>query len=289
MTEDHNEDTVRPASAERGPEGIEAVRRWLRETGYPLEYAAARTLQQVGFRALQGLHYTTPADTTKAREVDVVAEAPARQIAKQVFWDDFVLVRLVVECEVLRTPWVVLTRSGSGTAAGLLSHAIGSSKAIAALVDAAKRAAETPDLFATPARHGFSVIESRPASAAERRNGERKREEERIDGGYAALAQVVSAVHGLRASDGSGWSLYWPVVVVRGPLFHLGYDDEGTEILESVEWQRVFWAGHPSGPTHVDVVRERHLEAYSRRALAGLSECAERLRTASAAGARKKP
>jgi len=91
----------------------------------------------------------------------------------------------------------------------------------------------------------------------------------------------------MRARDKLGWSIYWPVVVVRGPLFHLGYDEQGDEILEPVQWQRVSWAGHVSGPTMIDIVRENHLEPFGRMALAGLTECGDRLSAASESRSRR--
>lgn len=282
----HDDMPSASSTATGDTEGVDGVRKWVRETGYPLEYASARTLQKVGFQTFQGVHYVTArADLPKAREVDIVANVGVDQEGL-VYMQDLVTVRLVVECKVLKTPWVVLTRP-TRSMPNLIHGAIGTRKAREGLLSVIESGGTLPDLLVTPERSGFSIVEARIPSASERRGEERKRADERIDGAYAALAQVVSAAHGLAGELKEGWSLYWPLIVVRGPLFHLGYDDDGEEILESVEWQRVMWMGHPDGRTHVDVVRERHLEPYARTAKVGLSFFAERLAALSRAVARK--
>jgi len=140
--------------------------------------------KRIGYRTFQGLHYVSPGDSTKSREVDVVAAAPVRQIAKSVPADDVVAVEMIVECKVLRVPWVVLTRRASIHPSQLLARAIGSRKAIETLTDAARQAwAPVPDSLTTPERHGFSVVESRPPSATRRRSEERKRDDDRVDAG----------------------------------------------------------------------------------------------------------
>lgn len=272
-----------------GPEGIEAVRKWIRETGYPLEYAVARTLQRAGFRTAQGVHYVAVAgDETKAREIDVLATAVAPDTpAGPIPFAEAVRVRLVAECKVLRFPWVVLTREYSVGPFAAFREALASGKARGVLLKAAENAGwAVPDLFQMPARHGFNVVEARPPSAAARRQAERSVEDDRVDGAYAALTQVMSASVSLQDKVKATWSVTWPVLVVRGSLFHLGYEDDGTEVLEPVEWQRVRWAGHPTATTYVDIVRERHFATYASTAHAGLVASAQRLGSAARAARR---
>ena len=263
-----------------GLEGIERVRKWIRETGYPLEYATARTLTKLGYQALQGVHYQGTSDADRRpREIDVVGLVELPMIEGSPLPDEEVVVQLVVECKVLRLPWVVLTREGRLPWLDLLRMAIASVSAIRHLTAAAEASGEVPDLFASPTRMGFSAVEARIPTAGERKEEARSREE-RVDGAYAALQQVASASRAL-ISGTHGYRLCWPIVVVRGPLFHLGYTESGDELLEPVEWTRVMWSGHAATTTAIDIVRERHLEAYARMALKGLEMSRQRLTTVS--------
>jgi hypothetical protein len=70
-----------------------------------------------------------------------------------------------------------------------------------------------------------------------------------------------------------------PVVVTAGPLFQLGYDDAGDEILHPVLWQRLIWQGSSvrQSATVVDIVTVDHLEAYARMMLPALQAIASAL------------
>jgi hypothetical protein len=266
-----------------GPEGIEAVRRWIRASGYPLEYETARTLRLGGFRTEQGRHYVHTSDEgpPRAREIDIVATfgEPDESVP--------VTVNLVVECKVISRPWVVLTTDGQVPQTDVLAMSVASADAREVLVTAAARAGSATSLFTLPPRHGFQVAEARIKKTGDPETTRRR--DEAPDSAYAALAQVVSACQGLMSGLPFGLRFMWPVVVVDGPLFQLGFTADAAEILESVEWQRVTWSGRSQTSLIIDVVRRRHLEAYARRAAEGLGAVQTRLETMARRGRPRSP
>jgi hypothetical protein len=73
------------------------IDKWLSSTGFPLEYAAARTLTSIGYIADAGLYYR-PTDGGPPREVDIVCRTGGT------FDEHPVDVRLVLECKYASTP-----------------------------------------------------------------------------------------------------------------------------------------------------------------------------------------
>ena len=244
-------------SAER-----EAVDKWLASTGYPVESATARALERAGFEVDLGRLYVDP-DTRVRREIDVVArtgfiyDAEPRRV------------RLVVECKHLEKPWVILTRHREVTSIDVLSWSIATTAARDLLVGRATEAIRRappgqtgiPDWLSTPNPHGAAII-AQPRS---------DRDPESRKGPHDALTQLEAGARGLVAENPLAQAVSWPILVVRGSLYQARLDDAGVLRSEPIEWQRVVWGGVTGHPIVVDVVRERHLEAYARAAHDGLS------------------
>lgn len=235
--------------SDQAPE--EKVRGWLGLQGYPLEYEAARILRAEGFRAVQGWSYRVEDDgLVKAREIDILAS-----------WDGTVSMSMddrppdlparfsvAVECKYMTAPWVVLTTAHPPEWRPLCSQWMEQ------LLRAAHLSAA--EWFELGPEVGFSV-----KTAAKGQ-----------DVAHEALMQATNAASAaaLRSSAQAGrqrpeWAL--PVVVVRGSLFTLGYDDAGAEALRQVRWCRLVWHGADSvdEPTLVDVVTRDHWETYVRQ------------------------
>lgn len=216
------------------------IHNWLKEQGYPLEYATARAARRAGFGVFQSITYLVDGgDTAKAREVDVVARYPSEE-------DDH-FVGLVVECKTGEKPWLVLTVDAGATAR------VQSDALIHANVKDELRVPACTG-WTVPARRGFGLVQA-------------LRKLNEADTAYQALAGVVSAARGVAADRGADEvspALLVPVVVVSGALYQLGYGEDGTELLEPVEWTRIMWhrADRSPQPTLVDIVRQRHLDPY---------------------------
>jgi hypothetical protein len=227
----------------------EQVHEWLRVQGYPLEYEAARVLRAGGFRTVQGWSYRGEHDgLVKAREIDILGswdgtvseeDGPPHQRAR---------FSVAVECKHMTAPWVVLTTAHPPDWTPLTSVWMNQILREAHLSSA--------EWFPLEAVVGFSV----KTAAAKGQDVARE-----------ALMQATNAASAAarKSSDGSGrqrpeWTL--PVVVVRGSLFTLGYDDSGVEALRKVTWCRLVWHGADSvdEPTLVDVVTQHHWETYVR-------------------------
>jgi hypothetical protein len=243
---------------------IDAVREWLKGEGYPLEYEVAREMARVGYRPWRGRYYKDP-ETGDFREVDVQATEPDSHSSP---WRP---VWVVVECKHNSKPWMVLTDAVD------LPPGYGRNFLVSRNVAPAQlQAADPPGatfLLTPPKRHGYGVVQTISGP----------------DTPFAALQTVVKAAREKLASipgrDAMGISV--PIIVVDGSLYQLGFDDDGTEILEPVLWQRVVWhgSGPPPGdesrPVQVDVVTKPHLPAYLRALRAATQALATVLKGAS--------
>lgn len=232
---------------------ITKVRSWLAGTGFPLEYAAARTLERVGFEVDTGRLYRAEDGTT--REVDLVGRPPPSPGDPTDLW-------LVVECKYARTAWVVLTRESKVGAVDLLAWTVATDLARDVLVSRARRAkGGIPRwLLNTPPRHGSAIV-AMPhgkGDAADRNPP------------HDALLQVGSAARGLVAEAPGPSAVAWPLIVVRGPLYQAVLQEDGSLEPEPIHWQRVIWGGVTGQPLVIDVTREAYLETYARGALEGL-------------------
>ena len=221
----------------QGPE--ETVREWLAKQGYPLEYEAARELRRAGFRTLQGWSYRDEqAGDIKARELDVMAFMDGA--VPDDHPDQRARVTLAVECKHATGPWVVLTSRHPPDWTPLATQWMESLLRQAGV--------SVADLLPLPSATGFSVSMANPK------------------GEGVAREAVTQATNGARAViergpyGGSPPELAVPVVVVRGALFTLGYDDAGGEHLDAVPWIRMVWHGSPNldAPTLVDVVTSEY-------------------------------
>lgn len=242
-----------PASAVSSP--IDAVRSFLERQGYPLEYGTARKLATVGYQTWQGLTYVDDeTEPPKTREFDVLAA-----VRKEPSAESLAEVGLIVECKGMRDPWLILTRLADDEewvdVEWIPNTAI-------RIDDAVFRQLA----WHIPRRHGFSAVRA----VGDRRSADN-------DPAYAALASVTKAAAGrVGAHPIDVRSLLVPVVVTAGPLFQLGYEPDGREILEPVLWQRLLWQGSSvrTSATLVDVVTEEHLETYGRMMAPALQQIA---------------
>lgn len=239
----------------------EAVRRWLAEEGYPLEYLAARVFAAEGFEVFQGIHFGDQnGAVAKSREIDVLAtwdrlDVNAKRPVRAA-------VQLALECKNNTKAWVVLKgplqRQGPWAAAPV---AMLSMLKWTEVVAGAQDRDGTPWFFDLPSRVGHAAVQ------AFRKGND-------IDPAHAALTSVVKAA---RASLGAGPAAYpvlaLPVIVLAGGLYGLQYDDDGEESLAPSSWERMLWRGSGSGePVVVDLVQADELSAYANAAAHGAGE-----------------
>jgi hypothetical protein len=81
----------------------ELVEKFIRSSGFPLEFATGRALRAAGFVPQHGRHYaaTLPDGQVKNREIDVLAPLFDSRLAAPT--------SLVVECKHATAPWVVMS------------------------------------------------------------------------------------------------------------------------------------------------------------------------------------
>lgn len=99
----------------------EAVKKWLVESGYPLEMEVANAFQRAGFSVSQSDFYVDP-DTEEPREIDVTAEV-RHIVAESDHWSYFVL---NVECKKSSgKPWVLFLGGNELRGGALFRYTVG--------------------------------------------------------------------------------------------------------------------------------------------------------------------
>jgi hypothetical protein len=226
----------------------DAVIAWLHGQGFGLEYAVARAFRANGFRATQGLTYIDP-ETRKLRDVDVVAQALLSSVRDEPLPFAVPTILAVAECKRSKAPWLVLMTPDRDfsrlpsvpIATAELRRALDGHPVV--MLDTLKR--PSPIAFNVLQSHAEPSNDSNPA--------------------FAACSQAVSACIGL-IDEGAGHMLAYPVVVIDSPLFSVSYGEDGSELVDEIEWARVLWSGAHDlgGPTQLDVVTKGAIEKHAK-------------------------
>jgi hypothetical protein len=258
------------------------IQAWLRDEGYPLEFATADAFRQAGFSVLQG-EYTQPTTDEPRREVDVVAQIshPGDYLLRAGF---------VVECKWSGDkPWVLFSAERGMSTAACVSQSIGTQLAEALLWKEAGHD-DFVDLGVFSSLEGHLAFGGRQAFSRSR------------DLVFDAIRAVTASCRMLvdEYDDGAERALragclpqnaivLFPVVVVEGRLFKTRRSQDGLD-LEEVSAARIHWRGserHRLPHATLDVVRADHIEMFAREraadarvvlavmssALAELQEC----------------
>jgi hypothetical protein len=203
----------------------EQVLKWLTETGFPLEMAAASAFRQAGFDVQQSATYVDP-QSEKGREIDVLASDPDLI--------GFIDLSVVVECKSSTKPWVVLTSNNALAAyQRLRTCAVMSERTYTALARGA-----IDDLKADQYLH----------SAGKCGYGFRQAFSKDADPGYGAAMNVVSACTGITSVvPAAGWptlAVSIPIIVVDCPLFECQLREDGELDLVEVDSSAFLFSAH---------------------------------------------
>jgi hypothetical protein len=222
----------------------ERVLKWLTETGFPLEMAAAAAFRQAAFDVRQSAIYVD-SQSEKGREIDVLARDPDLI--------GFIELSVVVECKSSIKPWVVLTSDKVLDAynrlrtCGVLS---GETAAILAR-DIKERQVSQYLHWSERCGYGFRQAFSKDA-----------------DPGYAAAMNVVSACQGVIAAlptsdDWPTLAASIPIIVVDSPLFECELRHDGELELTEVDESAFLFSAYLSKHTScvVRVIHRSKLEA----------------------------
>lgn len=258
------------SEAERNDQAADelaTVERWLKRQGYPSEYQTARELRAAGLRAEQGLYYESRDATgaVKAREIDVLARSEQYAFPG-------VFVRLIAECKYGWPGWLILTATSSealGPVWAPWPAAAAAGEAVTRwLQDTAEwgRSAAWTTFMKIPDRFGFGLAQVETKAKSKTAGGASDDSDTPAapaKSAYEAIQQVTSAALQLVAEHEGELAFLFPLLVVDGPLFQLGFREDGEQLLEPVESQRILWRGSSASPVVVDVVRRRALKAYA--------------------------
>jgi len=224
----------------------EQVLKWLNETGFPLEMAAAAAFRRAGFDVQQSATYVDP-QSQKGREIDVLASDPDLI--------GFIDLSVVVECKSSSKPWVVLTSNDAIAGYNCLrTRAVMSERVFDALISHKRTVKDLEvDQYLHPGgRGGYGL---RQAFAKD------------VDPGYGAAMSVVSACKGIiSVTPAGGWPTLMasiPMIVIDAPLFECELQPDGSLKVVEVESSEFLFSAHIPEKTAsiVRVVHRSRLEA----------------------------
>lgn len=204
-----------------GENAKDAVERWLRESGTPLELRTASSFRRGGAFDVEHARYYIDVVTDELRETDVVATFVSRSGYSFDSRPWFTL-RFVVECKRAGRPWVafladdILARKSTEQLATFESKVFGLDDApqITAVFDA--------PLVASLERHAYQLVDTGTSQDA-----------------HKAVRQVMSAARGIARdiahTDRPSAVYVVPVIVTAGPLFTCKTDANGDPELAEVD------------------------------------------------------
>jgi hypothetical protein len=220
----------------------EQVLKWLNETGFPLEMAAASAFRQAGFDVQQSATYIDP-QSEKGREIDVLAGDPDLI--------GFIQLSVVVECKSSTKPWVVLTADDAlGAYHRLRTCAVMSERTCTTLFKVEERKVDQYLHGTDKCGYGFRQAFSKDA-----------------DPGYGAAMNVVSACKGIiSVAPAADWPIHAasiPIIVVDSPLFECQLRPDGELELVEVDASAFLFSAHIPQQTSciVRVIHRSKLEA----------------------------
>jgi hypothetical protein len=206
----------------------ENVQAFIDSSGFPLEFAAARTLHAVGFLPRHGRTYEVPqaGPASVFREIDVVADLYDQRLELRT--------RVVLECKHAVAPWVVIGGDQDSTAVVLPIIAHDQRRD----GERVARGVRTALGIVTPLSFAIHQIKSRPGNQP--------------DPAFDAVRQAVSAAQGAASVSGDE-VLTYPLVVLGGSLWRYR---PGAPVEQVDAARLVWWSGTGGSATPVDVVTE---------------------------------
>lgn len=265
---------------------LEAITRWIRGTGYPLEFYVADIFTKAGFTVTQAYH-VMDVNHQKPKEIDVIAS-----IEK-----DGMKVVFIIECKHARNPWVVFSSRGNKLQidrSRYIQATIGTPEGqarIAALTEntevqnlAMFKGFERSGFLAKQSFEGDQATSKGQADKGQPPNGkpdksqptkaqfdrsQNDRKHAREDLPYDAIQSVSDnainlATQSERANTDS-CILFFPVIVIDGSLFECFYesDHQDIKVLECGNMQ-IHWRGNSHRHLfNIDVVAKSELAAFA--------------------------
>ncbi|MFL6305447.1 MAG: hypothetical protein ACJ72H_18105 [Candidatus Sulfotelmatobacter sp.] len=223
---------------------INEVRKWLDDTGYPLEMRTASAFRAAGFEVTQSSYYVDE-ETSKAREMDVEAISISAL--------GCVDVRFFVECKAGSKPWALLCSEDTlrnynhfrafGAMSGPSRTNLVRKNVEGGLIN------EYPWLT----KHGVVAAYSiRQAFSGEK------------DTAYAAAMNVAKACEA-HVSHSKYLNFAFPIIVIDAPLIQCTLDTKGEIVLQEVQEGEFLFTGHGLGPC-IRILTTSRLTPFSEQA-----------------------
>lgn len=254
--------------------GADAVRKWLKSQGFPLEMFAAKTLQSAGFVVGHSEYFTDPTES-KARETDVVARLsiPASDANTDLF------LCMVVECKTSRNKaWVLLMPGTVGFSSSLHEHVwsgIVNERGKTLLKNAPEVPLPTPGFFLGNGDCAYGLVVAHSSGDQQADSGS----ERSLHGPSTAFAAMMSVAKSARwfrdkAEKDVPFSklikkleplyIFVPVVLVDAPLFRATLNEKGEIDVVACKWGRILLKNPDIGAdsTLIDVVTKLEFSNY---------------------------
>jgi hypothetical protein len=206
-------------SGEESNGALAGVRKWLKESGYPLEMRVAAQVRSACSQVDQSRYYVD-AETQKLREVDVLAQTYARSL------NPYVHLVFVFECKAAQTSWVAFLGDHRFYRD---DHELVESFDCESNQDSLTPRALT-SVYSCPVLHS-----TEPTAYALQQQGKQN------EGAFTAVTQVLSAMDGVRGDLTTGSAdkpllrVMVPVLVTSGPLVTCALDANGEIDLHHAE------------------------------------------------------
>lgn len=236
-------------SGENGDDVQNSIKKWLKETGFPLEMQAAHVFEKLGYDVRQS-YVVKDIQEGKPREIDILATFPFeldRGITK---------IFCVLECKSSKHPWLVFDGQNTLSSYNMLhSFAVMSPDALSEIGDI---------IFADETRKSWELFQRSPKCGYALRQPFSDK-----DTGYSAAINTLKACRNIiepqEKSSLPQINVAFPILVVDKPIFECSYV-EGELTVKPVPHSKFLFSSYipDLAISRINVVHIDHLESFAK-------------------------
>ncbi|MBP1205241.1 hypothetical protein JOD97_003283 [Duganella sp. 1411] len=236
--------------SEENKDGVEAsIKKWLKETGFPLEMQAAHVFNELGYDVRQS-YVVKDIQEDKPREIDILAKYP--------FELDLGITKIfcILECKSSKHPWLVFDGENTLSSYNMLhSFAIMSPDAFSAI---------SGILFSDKSRKSWELFQRSPKCGYALRQPFSDK-----DTGYTAAMNVLKACRNMveppQKTSLPNINVAFPILVVDKPIFECAYV-EGELVVKEVPHSKFLFSSYipDLAVSRINIVHIDHLDSFAK-------------------------
>lgn len=234
---------------EESKDGVEtSIKKWLKETGFPLEMQAAHVFKQLGYDVRQS-YVVKDIQEDKPREIDVLATYPYEL--------DLGVTKIfcVLECKSSKNPWLVFDGENTLSSCNMLhSFAVMSPDALSVIGDKllSDMSIRSSAMFQRSANCGYAIRQ--PFTDK--------------DTGYTAAMSVLKACRNIIEPSTDSFpsiNVAFPILVVDTPIFECAYVEGELKVKQVSHSKFLFSSYIPNfSISRINVVHIDHLNSFAK-------------------------